>query len=686
ERGEAWTCRGCGATAPLARSRHFSPRNYAAACLTCHGIGTLQRPNPEKLIVHPERPLCGGAMHSPGFFPKGYLCKPGNGGYDIVQAVAARHGFDPATTPWHEMTPEDQNAFLFGEPEPLIVTFRSPRGRVHTRTVNFPGFYGWVRDWDVGGTYTDTVDCPDCDGARLRPEYLAVKLEGRNLHEMNTMPLTALAEVMDAVQPPAADHYAVSSLEVIRRRLHFLLQVGLGYVCLDRVSASLSAGEAQRVRLAGLLGSGLTNLTVLLDEPTRGLHPSEVDAMLDALREMRGAGNTVIVVEHDPLVIGAADHVVDMGPGAGTAGGRIVAQGSLDDVARGDTVTAAWLRGERRFQRVPSRREPTGWLTVDGARANNLKGETVRRPLGVLLGVCGVSGSGKSTLLIDTLGRALAPIRHTTSVAREPLDPGEHDSIEGAPRRTIVVDQGKSGIRSLLSFLNLRDHFTSIYADSEGAQALGLDAKALSKGCTACRGRGTTRLEMDFLPDVVTPCEVCGGTGLTPEAREVRIGGVSLPELYSLTVDEVLELLSGDETLDRVLGSVREVGLGYLVMRQPGYTLSGGEAQRLKIAAELCKENSVGTLYVLDEPTVGQHMEDVSRLIGVLHRLVDEGNSVVVIEHHPHLLAACDRLLELGPVGGPDGGHVIASGTPDEVASGGTPTARYIREALEGTA
>ncbi|UCD43766.1 MAG: ATP-binding cassette domain-containing protein, partial [Candidatus Bathyarchaeota archaeon] len=553
----------------------------------------------------------------------------------------------------------------------------------HTRVLTFNGFYGWVRDWDVGGTYTDAVECPDCKGARLRPEYLAVRLGGRNIHELNTMPLTELAGIMERVLPSGKDHFAGSSLGIIRRRLRFLIQVGLGYVHLDRVSATLSAGEAQRVRLAGLLGSGLTNLTVLLDEPTRGLHPSEVDSLLGALSEMRDAGNTVIVVEHDLQVIGAADHIVDMGPGAGPAGGMIVAQGAIGQVASEDTTTAEWIRGDRHFNVDTVSREPKGWMTINGATANNLKGGEVRLPLGVLLGICGVSGSGKSTLLIDTIGRALAPVKHTTSVAREPIEPGEYESIEEAPLRTMVVDQSRTGIRSLLSYLNLRDHLVSAYADSEDAKALGFDAKTLGGGCSACRGRGSTRLEMGFLPDVVTPCETCGGTGLTPEAREVHIRGVALPEVFSLTIDEVYDLFPEDETLRRVLGVARDVGLGYLVMRQPGFTLSGGEAQRLKIAKELSKRNNGSTLYILDEPTVGQHMEDVSRLIGVLHRLVEGGNSVVVVEHHPKLLASCDWLVELGPVGGPDGGLVIASGTPDEIASGNTPSSPYIRAALE---
>ena len=306
-------------------------------------------------------------------------------------------------------------------------------------TTTFPGFYGWVRDWDVGGTYTDTVACPECGGSRLRREYLSVTLGGRNIHELSMMRLSELARLLEDDLLPQAHLPAVrASLDTARRRLRFLSQVGLGYLHLDRVASTLSAGEAQRARLAGLLGSGLTSLTVLLDEPTRGLHPAEVDALLAALTALRDEGNTVIVVEHDPLIIRSADFLIEMGPGAGTAGGEVVAQGAPADFIKSQAVTAAWLRGERGAGAdhggVRARREPKGWLTIRGARANNLAGETIRLPLGVLAGICGVSGSGKSTLLIDTLGRALAPRKQTTSVAYEPIEPGEHDAIEGAPR------------------------------------------------------------------------------------------------------------------------------------------------------------------------------------------------------------------------------------------------------------
>jgi excinuclease ABC subunit A len=684
-----WACSACQATAPIAMPRHFSPYTYAAVCLECHGVGTLRVPNPDKLIVDPEKPLCRGAMYSPGFFPKGYLCKPFNGGYDIVQALASRYGFDPMVTPWNGMTPEAQHAFLFGDQEPLRVTFRSRKGRTTTRTVTCPGFYGWVRDWDVGGTYTDTELCPACGSTRFRPEYLAVTLGGYNVHELTEMPLSVLARVLETLPDPP-DKAVTSSLRIVDKRLQFLRTVGLGYLHANRVLGTLSAGEAQRIVLAGLLGSGLTSLTVLLDEPSRGMHPSEVGALVEALYELRdggsdaGGGNTVIVVEHDPVLISAADYLIDVGPGAGTAGGEIVAQGKPEDVRAADTVTARWLRGERRAGCDRHRRKPSGWMMIRGARAHNLQGEDVRLPLGALVGVCGVSGSGKSTLLIDTLGRALAPVKQTTSVAYEPIEPGEHDAIEGPPARVILVDQAKKGVYSPVNYLGLNRPVHELYAESEDAQALGLDMKELSRRCSVCEGSGAIRIDMGFLPDVYSPCDICRGTGYRPEAWEVRLRGVALPDLFSLTIDEAYTLLGDEPRLARPLGVAREVGLGYLVLRQPGYALSGGEAQRLKIVKELCRKTSSETLYILDEPTVGQHLEDVSRLVDVLHRLVDRGHTVCVIEHHPHLLAACDWLVELGPGGGPDGGHIIAAGTPETVARGDTPTAPYLRAVLEG--
>lgn len=679
ERNTEWVCPACAARAPLAAPRHFASSTYAAACLKCNGVGSLQIPNPKKLIIHPERPLVAGAMYSPGFFPDGYLGKPFNGGYYLLLALAEAYGFDPAKTPWQEMSAEAQQAFLFGTKEELPVTYHSRSGRSNSYQARFPGFYGFIRDWDVGGTYTDNRPCPACSGRRLRPEYLAVTLCEHNIHELEQLSLVELARLMGGLEITRRD--LAHSLATICQRLDFLIQVGLGYLNLDRVAGTLSAGEAQRIRLASLLGSGLTSLTVLLDEPTRGLHPSEVAALLQALTSLRDQGNTIIVVEHDPQVMQAADHLIDMGPEAGQQGGQIVAQGSLAEVARADGHTARWLRGERRLdQRSP--RAPQGWLSIHGARANNLKGGQVNFPLGVLAGVCGVSGSGKSTLVIDTLGRALAPKKQTTSVAYEPVDPGEYDEIIGAPRRTILVDQSKAGLGSPVSFLGLVQPLQALYADSPDAWALGLSENDLSKRCSACNGRGLQTLDMVFLPDVHTLCETCRGTGFIAEAWDVHLKGVALPDVFGLTIDEVWALFGDNERLRQPLQAARDVGLGYLVLRQPGHALSGGEAQRLKIASELCRKTSVGTLYLLDEPSIGQHLEDVRRLVGVLNRLVDQGSSVLIVEHHAHLLAACDWLVELGPGGGPQGGDVIAAGTPEQLAAGNTPTAPYLKEVL----
>jgi excinuclease ABC subunit A len=682
---EGWGCPSCDGHAPYARPQHFISSTYSAACLRCNGVGSRQTPQPEKLIIHPEKPLTAGAMYSPGFFPNGYLGKPYNGGYYLLQALGKRLGFDPAMTPWNQMSVEAQQAFLFGSSEPLEVTVHSRTGRTYSYQGTFPGFYGFIRDWDVGGTYTETTPCPECQGTRLRKEYLAVNLLGYNFYHWSQVSLTELAELIQRLCLTADQPAPVKNTrDKIIERLRFLIQVGLGYLHLDRVAGTLSAGEVQRVRLANLLGSGLTSLTLVLDEPTHGLHPAEVEALIQALTRLRDEGNTVILVEHDLQMMRAADYLVDMGPGAGRQGGEVVAQGTVREAAQGASLTAGWLRGERTFEWRKSRREPKGWMKIIGARANNLRGETVTLPVGVLAGVCGLSGSGKSTLIIDTLGRALAPVKQTTSVAYEPVAPGEHERIEGAPARTLLVDPSRTGISSAAAFLNLSGTIYSIFAGSGDARALGLSEAQLSRRCSACSGSGAINLDMAFLPNVRQTCEICHGSGCTPEAWEVHFKGYALPEVFSLTIDEVFDLFGDDERLRRPLSAAQQVGLGYLALRQPGQALSGGEAQRLKLAQEILRKPARGSLYILDEPTVGQHLEDVQRLAGVLHQLVDEGGSVLVVEHHAHLLASCDWLVELGPGGGPQGGQVIATGTPEALAGGRTPIAPYLRQVLEG--
>ncbi|MHA2602266.1 MAG: ATP-binding cassette domain-containing protein [Candidatus Thorarchaeota archaeon SMTZ1-83] len=688
QRRDSWVCPTCDKKMPLRSPRDFSRRTYTSACEECSGVGHIQKPVPEKLIANPEKPICAGAMYSPGYFPRGYFCTPTSVAAGALNALGEKHGFDPKSTPWQSMSSDAQHAFLYGDPEPLDITYlgtkRGERVEVNTKS-RWAGFYRWVGDWDVGGTYTVRETCGGCAGSGLRPDFVAITLLGYNIHEYNMLPISKLKRVLERLKLRKRDELARRILSKIMKRLSFLEKVGLTYIHLDREASTLSAGEAQRIILSSLLGSGLTSLTVILDEPTRGMHPSEVEALVDALTELRDEGNTVIVVEHDPVIIRAADEIADMGPGSGTLGGELVAQGAPSEVMKSNTITGRWLRGDKRTKGIRERRSPIAWMTIRGARENNLQNLTIDIPLGVLTGVCGVSGSGKSTLFLDTIGRELAPKKFTTSVSYEPIHPGAHDSIQGRPRRTVILDQGRKGIRNPGHALRLFKPLTQSYAESEDAKALGLDYESLSKHCSVCEGRGRTKIEMGFLPNVYETCEACLGTGRSPEAWDVRINGIALPELNRLTLAELHEMFKDDGRISRRIAPALEVGLGYLALRQPSVTLSGGEMQRLKIAQEFSKGREQGTLFIIDEPTVGQHLEDVERLIEVLHKLVGKGNSVMVVEHHPNVLAACDFLIELGPGGGPDGGRVVGVGTPEQLAESDTPTSVYIREILEAS-
>jgi excinuclease ABC subunit A len=693
KREDLWDCPNCNATAEIAQPRHFSSAHWSSSCDKCNGLGNLNQPQPEKLIIHPEKPLCAGAMYSPGYWPKNYLCKD----QPIIAEIGKQYGFDPLQTPWNEMSEEAQNAFLYGDGLTYTWTYISKggrrKGKPGTSSWVWLGFYGedsWIFTWDIHGTYTTQVICPDCKGAGLRPEFLAVSLLGMNMFDLGEIPLIKLEQLVNDIPQPGLEIPLVdTSLYIIRRRLRFLRQVGLGYLHLNRPTGTLSAGESQRIQLASLLGSELTSLTILIDEPSRGMHPIELEALIEALQELRDEGNTVIIVEHDLLFMRAADHIIDMGPGAGATGGKIIASGNSSDIIKAKTPTGRWLEDDfARNQGLPvcselsiistKRRQPDEWMIVKGARENNLRGENVKLPLGTLTGICGVSGSGKSTLLIDTVGRALVKKSHSSSFAQEPVDPGAHDDIENPPKRAYLVDQSRRGIHSPARFLGFEKPMQRLYAKSDDAMALGLTEKELGQPCSICRGQGVIRINMEFLPDEWLDCETCKGSGYQHEAWEVHLNGISLPEINGLTLDEIYELFKEDEPIASRIGIVKEVGLGYLVWKQPAFTMSGGEAQRLKIAKELLKKTKGETLYILDEPTVGLHLEDVALLVKVLNRLVEAGHTVVAIEHHTHLLAACDWIIELGPAGGPEGGKVIAKGTPEQIAVMGTPTAPYL--------
>ncbi|NHJ40943.1 MAG: ATP-binding cassette domain-containing protein [Asgard group archaeon] len=703
-----WICSNCNTTAEFIQPNYLSPMSLNSSCPKCKGLGYWGKPNVDKLIIHPEKPICNGAMYSPGFWPYGYYCKPLNHAYYLLQEMGRRYNFNPYKTPWNEMPEEAKNLFLFGSDEKwdYEVEGRRREGIVKYTTKHRVwgiyqswGGFTWFSFGDIFETYSDKYVCEVCKGQKLREEYLTFKLKGYNIHQLRQMTLQELEKVITQIK--SEEFAGVELLQEnwwkIIRKLKYLRKVGLGYLNCDRPTYNLSAGEYERMRLASILGSGLTSLTILLDEPTRGLHPSEVNDLLEVLQELRNEGNTVIVVEHDPEIIKGANHILDLGPKSGIEGGKITAQGTLNEIMKTNTVTAQWLSGKKKtnpFRNylhgeqkllINIRKKPTKWLTIKGAKENNLKGEEVKIPLGVLLGVCGVSGSGKSSLIIDTLGLAIAPKKITSSLHRERMKAGEHESIIGAPNKALLVDQSKRKINSPLRYFGLKDHLIRIYTKTADADILGITEKHYKKRCSACKGDGRLGMDMGFLPTVYSTCDICKGTGHASEAWDVKGKGYSLPELTRLTIEEVYTLFKNEnEIIKRYLKAAIDVGLGYLVLQQPAYTLSGGEAQRLKIAKELCKKTKENVLYIMDEPTVGQHLDDIERLIGILQRLVDEGNSVIVVEHHPNILAACDWLIELGPVGGPEGGYIIASGSPEDIAKGTTPTAPYIKNVLEG--
>ena len=680
---------------PSLPPEYFFRSTYRAACTHCHGVGSTMVPNPNKLIVRPDLPLCGGAMHSPGFFPKGYLCKPFNGGYDEVQAFASRHGFDPATTPWNEMSEEARQGFLFGEEAEHEVRFESRKGTVRTRRMRFSGFYRWIGNWDLHGTYTDAVPCSECDGSGLRAEPRAVHLGGKSIDQLLALPVDLLSEHLSAQSIPtmldgrARSEHLQSAYDTAVARLQFLRRTGLSYLTLNRLEGTLSAGEAQRVRLAGLLGSGLAGLTVLLDEPSRGMHPREIGSLVDVLRQLAADGSTVVVVEHDAELVGAADHVIEMGPRAGTLGGNVIFSGRPSELANApESRIGRWLGdGSPHPGSVasvmnggsPLRAAPT--LVLHGARGNNLRDVDLRVPMGRLVGVCGPSGSGKSTLVVDTLARILAPTRHTTSVASEPVDPEPYDGLEGAPARTIVVDQSRTGLSHPGGFLKLDAPLHALFAASPDALDRGIGPDDLARRCAICGGTGVIRHEMGFLPAITTACEACEGSGRPAEYLGISCRGVRMGDLSGMTLQTVRDAFAGEERIERAVATACELGLGYLTVGQPRSSLSGGEAQRLRIASELRRRRA--DLYILDEPTVGQSNDDVLLLIACLRRLVDAGRTVLVVEHHPLLLASCDWLVELGPDAADDGGEIVAEGDPATVAQGDTATAAYLRHAID---
>ncbi|MGH3491116.1 MAG: hypothetical protein ACRDP8_24770, partial [Actinopolymorphaceae bacterium] len=647
-----WACGDCATSALPIEPRHLM-ESPASVCPQCLGLG-VEREFEWDVIVRPDKPLArcfGGGLS--WFRPEG------TGSNWVLQAFAERYHFDPSTTPWSELSDEVCHAVLYGD---------------STAPSGWTGLNHWAQQ-DLGGAETRAFVCRECGGERLRPAYLAIRLEGRDRNDLFSASFADLQDVLASMDEPDDEH-AAHARTVALHRLRFLRSVGLGYLDVNRATWTLSAGEAQRIKLASVVGGGLVGMTVLLDEPSRGMHPREVGALAQTLAELRDAGNAVIAVEHDSTLIRAADDLIEIGPGPGRAGGRLI------DLDSAESVTRAVRDGRVAIPGREQRRVPTGWMRVTGARENNLRGLDVRIPLGVQIGVCGVSGSGKSSLIVDTI--ALGLVRPKTNIPRSGItrvEPGAHDAISGAPVRTIVADQTRAEITSPGMFLGLINAVRKSFAASEVAREQGITIKDLTYGCDACGGKGTWQEGMSFLPSVTQTCDACGGTGYRREVATLVERDRTLADIEALTIGELVEEWGDVASVRRVGDAALALGVGYLIVRQPGWSLSGGEAQRLKLAKQLARPGKGGALYVLDEPTVGLQVTDVAVLARALDTIVDAGNTVLVVEHDPVLLATCDWLIELGPGAGPDGGEIVFEGPPEKLAGADTATAPYVLEA-----
>jgi excinuclease ABC subunit A len=681
---EKFACPTCGLSLPELEPRQFSFNSPFGACGECHGVGTRKEVNPDLILGDPSITILEGVV-LPWGEPTGYLRKT------VLPTIAKALRFD-LNTPWGELTPAVQKALLWGAPGK--VKFETPaRGAKDGVEATWDGIVKHVeRRYREASSdsvreqlheFMTEAPCGACGGRRLKPESLAVLLHGKSLGDVAELPIDQALAFFRSVPlrtkrtPSGLDpDIAGPILKEVSDRLGFLCDVGLDYLTLGRAAATLSGGEMQRIRLATQIGSRLVGVLYILDEPSIGLHQRDNERLLGTLKELRDLGNTVIVVEHDEDTIRAADHVVDLGPRAGKHGGEVVASGSLDELLRSKTsLTARYLRGELRVE-VPKRRRPAEQgraLVVKGARGHNLRGLDVRFPLGVFTAVTGVSGSGKSTLVTDILYRAMA-----RRLYRARVIPEAHEAIEGLELVDKVIDIDQSPIgRTPRSnpatytglFTPIRELFTHLPEAKLRGYGPGRFSFNVKGGrCEACQGDGLVKIEMHFLPDVFVPCDVCKGKRYNRETLEIRCKGLNIAEVLDLSVTDALDFFENQRRIAEKLELLNDVGLGYLHLGQPATTLSGGEAQRVKLATELAKRDTGRTVYILDEPTTGLHFEDVRLLLEVLHRLVDKGNSVIVIEHNLDVIKTADWVIDLGPEGGTKGGTIVAEGTPEQVA------------------
>jgi len=661
--------------------RSFSFNSPYGACPECTGIGVRKEVDPELIIPDPERTLREGAIQpwSTGHTLEYFL--------RLLEALGEQEGFD-LDTPWRALPARAQKTILYGSEDQVHVRYRNKYGRVRSYYTGFEGVVQWIErrhndtesEWsrEKYEGYMREVPCPACGGARLKPEVLAVTLGGKNIAEVCALSVGECAEFLSALElSDRQKMIAERVLKEINARLRFLVDVGLDYLSLDRPAGTLSGGEAQRIRLATQIGSGLVGVLYVLDEPSIGLHQRDNRRLIDTLVRLRDLGNTLIVVEHDEDTIRTADWVVDIGPGAGERGGRIVHSGPLEQLLTNEeSVTGAYLSGRLSIPTPAVRRPrtPGRELVVHGAREHNLRNITVTFPLGQLIAVTGVSGSGKSTLVNDILYAVLA---NQINGAR--LVPGRHTRVSGLEHvdKVVGVDQspiGRTPRSNPATYTGVFDHIRRLFAETTEAKVRGYGPGRFSfnvKGgrCENCAGDGTIKIEMNFLPDVYVPCEECKGARYNRETLEVHYKGRTIAEVLDMPIEEACEFFEAIPAIHRHLRTLVDVGLGYVRLGQPAPTLSGGEAQRVKLASELQKRSTGRTVYVLDEPTTGLHFEDIRKLLLVLQGLVDKGNTVIVIEHNLDVIKAADWIIDMGPEGGHKGGRVIATGTPEEVAA-----------------
>jgi excinuclease ABC subunit A len=658
--------------------RIFSFNSPHGACPRCTGLGSQMEIDPELVVPDPTLSIAEGALAPWTASASDY--------YDqLTQAIAERYDID-VEVPWDELPPECQEFFLYGtNGQRLQVSYRNRFGRRRSYSTTFEGIVPNLErryretdsDWarEKIEEYMTLRPCPECKGARLRPESRAVLIGETAIHEFTALSARrALAWVRDLELSEHDRRIARLVLREIEERLQFLENVGVGYLSMERAASTLSGGEAQRIRLATQIGSSLVGVLYILDEPSIGLHQRDNEKLIATLERLRDLGNTVLVVEHDEGTMRAADHLVDMGPAAGEHGGYVVAQGTAAEVEQvPESLTGQFLAGTRVIETPRKRRKPSGYITIEGASQHNLKNIDVKVPLGVLTCVTGVSGSGKSTLVNEVLLKAVANRLHRTRQRA-----GVHRRIEGLDQldKIISVDQspiGRTPRSNPATYIGLFDQIRELFSKTQEARARGYKPGRFSfnvKGgrCEVCRGDGQIKIEMHFLPDVYVPCEQCNGKRYNRETLEVRFKGKTIADVLEMPIEEALEFFQHIPKIRRRVVALNDVGLGYMRLGQPATTLSGGEAQRVKLAAELSKVATGRTLYILDEPTTGLHFADIQRLLEVLTRLVDAGNSVVVIEHNLDVIKVADRLIDLGPEGGEEGGRVIATGTPEQIA------------------